>query len=99
MQDNAGEKKGSILPPMVTPCKTFYNGKKTTNSLKRTNVQQAESSQDKSVDTNNLERVFRVLEQVADSRKSEEEPKFFLSKLMPSVWQKSWRRLKFRYLF
>ena len=79
VQENEGEQQGSIPPPMATPqqkdpVKQASNGKKPTNSLKRTNVQQAESSQDKSVDTNILERVVPVPEQAVDSRKSEEEP-------------------------
>ena len=77
VQDNEGEQEGSIPPPMVTPqqkdpTKQVSNGKQPVNSLNRTNVQQGESSQNKSVDTNILERVVLVPKQAENSRKSEE---------------------------
>ena len=80
VQDNEGEQQDSIPPPMATPLqkdptKQVSNKKQPVNSLNRTNVQQGESSQNKSIDTNILERVVPVPKQVANSRKSEEKPK------------------------
>ena len=54
--------------------KQVSNGKQPVNLLNRTNVQQGESSQNKSIDTNILERVVPVPKQAANSRKCEEEP-------------------------
>ena len=69
VQYNEFEQQGFIPPPMPTPkqkdpVKQVSKGKQLVNSLNRTNVQQAESSQNKSVDTNILERVVLVPEQV-----------------------------------
>ena len=72
-------------PQQKDPVNHVSKGKQPVNSLNRTNVQQGESSQKKSVDTNILETFVLVPEQVKNSRKSEEEPEINLSKLMLSV--------------
>ena len=99
VQDNEGEQQGSIPPPMATPqqkdpVKQVSKGKQPVNSLNRTNVQQAESSQNKSVDTDILERVVPVPEQVENSRKSEEEPENNVKKTHAFSLEKELEKVK-----
>ena len=82
MQDDEEQKQESIPSPMATrkpknSVKKSDKGKQPMNPVSGTEKHQAKTSQNKPIDTNNLEKVVTLPEQIANPSRNQEPKKIF----------------------
>lgn len=86
-----------MTPQPKNSVKQSDKGKQPMNLVSGNEKKQVEVSQNKSIDTNNLEKVVIVPEQISYPSKNQEVLRRFSNKIKPSVYLKSYKRSKFKY--